>query len=322
MNNKVVLSGVKPTGRVHIGNYFGAMKQFIDLQNQYKCFIFVADYHAMTSLKNAVELRQNILDVAIDYLAIGLNPEKAVIFKQSDVPEVTELAWIFNCLTPMSYLKMAHAYKDAEAKNKPVNMGLFDYPVLMAADILIYDTDLVPVGQDQKQHLEMATEIAGKFNRIYGNLFKIPKPFILENKTVPGIDGKKMSKSYQNTIELFESDSNIKKKIMSIKTDSKNVNEPKDSETCNIFALHKFFSENIIDDLRKRYLNGSIGYKESKEILIKNVIEKITPLREKREHIKKDKNYILEVLEDGAKKAHERAEKKLNDVKKIIGVIL
>lgn len=322
MNNEIVLSGVKPTGKIHIGNYFGAMKQFVELQNQYKSLIFIADYHAMTTVKNASELKQNILEIAIDYLAIGLDPDKSIIFKQSDVPEVTELTWIFNCLTPISYLKRAHAFKDAVAKKKTVNMGLFDYPILMAADILIYDADLIPVGQDQKQHIEMAMETANKFNNTYGNLFKIPKPIILENNIIPGIDGRKMSKSYQNTIELFESDIDIEKKIMSIKTDSKDMKDRKDPEKCNIFALHKIFSGNIIEELKKRYLDGSIGYKESKEVLKKNIIDKINPIREKREHIKKDKNYILGVLEDGAKKAREKAKRKVNLAKELIGVIL
>lgn len=322
MNNEIVLSGVKPTGKVHIGNYFGAMKQFVDLQNQYKCLIFIADYHALTTVKNASLLRQNTMEIAIDYLAIGLNPDKSIIFKQSDVPEVTELTWIFNCLTPISYLKRAHAFKDAVAKKKTINMGLFDYPILMAADILIYDADLIPVGQDQKQHIEMAMETANKFNNTYGNLFKIPKPFILKNNVIPGIDGRKMSKSYQNTIELFESDIDVKKKIMSIKTDSKDVKDRKDPEKCNVFALHKIFSENIIEELKKRYLNGSIGYKESKEILIKNVIDRIAPFREKRESIKNDKNYILGVLEDGAKKAREKAKRKINLVKELVGITL
>src|SRR3989344_3846579 len=322
MNKEVVLSGVKPTGKVHIGNYFGAMKQFVDLQNQYQCLIFIADYHALTTVKNASLLKQNILEIAIDYLAIGLDPIKSIIFKQSDVPEVTELTWIFNCLTSMSYLKRAHAFKDAAAKKKTINMGLFDYPVLMAADILIYDADLVPVGQDQKQHIEMAIETANKFNHTYGNLFKIPKPLILKNNVIPGLDGRKMSKSYQNTIELFESDLDIKKKIMSIKTDSKDIKARKDPEKCNIFALHQIFSEKIIEELKKRYLNGSIGYQESKEILIKNIIDKIAPLREKREDIKKDKNYILGILEEGAKKAREKAKRKINLAKELVGIIL
>jgi len=322
MNKEIVLSGVKPTGKVHIGNYFGAMKQFVDLQNQYQCFIFIADYHALTTVKNASLLKQNILEIAIDYLAIGLDPIKSIIFKQSDVPEVTELTWIFNCLTSISYLKRAHAFKDALAKKKTINMGLFDYPVLMAADILIYDADLVPVGQDQKQHIEMAIETANKFNHTYDNLFKIPKPLILKNNIVPGLDGRKMSKSYQNTIELFESDLDIKKKIMSIKTDSKDIKARKDPEKCNIFTLHKIFSEKIIEELKKRYLNGSIGYQESKEILIKNIIDKIAPLREKREDIKKDKNYVLGILEEGAKKAREKAKRKINLAKELIGVIL
>ncbi|MCR4330812.1 MAG: tryptophan--tRNA ligase, partial [Patescibacteria group bacterium] len=208
---KVLLSGVKPTGRLHVGNYFGALKQFVDLQDAYQTRVFIANYHALTTVRDVEKLHNDTLDIALDYLAIGLDPQKTIIFRQSDVPEVTELAWVFNCITTVAYLSRAHAFKDAEAKSKEVNVGTFDYPLLMAADILIQDADVVPTGADQKQHIEIARDTAKKFNSIFGDTFKVPEPLILEGvKTVPGTDGRKMSKSYGNTIPLFGTDEEIK----------------------------------------------------------------------------------------------------------------
>ena len=231
---KILLSGVKPTGRVHIGNYFGAMKQFVEMQNDFESYIFIADYHAVTTVQSKEELSKGIVDVALDYLAIGLDPKKVVLFKQSDVPAVHELTWIFNCITTMPYLMRAHAYKDAEAKNKEINVGVFDYPILMASDILLQDADVVPVGQDQKQHVEYARDTAQKFNNVFGagkEIFKLPEPLILKSvETVPGTDGKKMSKSYGNVIPLFATYEEIKKAVMSIPTDSKGVEESKNPE--------------------------------------------------------------------------------------------
>jgi tryptophanyl-tRNA synthetase len=324
MNKKILLSGVKPTGRPHIGNYFGAMKQFVDLQDKYHAYIFIADLHALTTLQNREELMENSLGVLLDYLAIGLDPEKTVIFKQSDVPQVAEAAWIFDCITTMPYLMRAHAYKDAEAKNKEINVGTYNYPMLMAADILLYGTDAVPVGQDQKQHVEYARDTAEKFNRVFGETFKLPEPLILENvATVPGIDGQKMSKSYGNTIELFASDEEITKAVMSIVTDSKSPEEKKDPEHDNIFALHKLFTEGLeFEDIKERYENGGIGYKESKEVLARNIIRFITPMRERREKLSKDKKKLLERLEEGGKKARERAEEKMEEVRGKVGLKL
>lgn len=321
---KVLLSGVKPTGRPHIGNYFGAMKQFVDLQNDYRSFIMIADYHALTSVQNATEMRQLILDMAIDYLAIGLDPEKVTIFKQSDVPEHTELAWIFNCLTTMPYLMRAHAFKDAEAKNKEVNVGLFDYPLLMAADILLYDADVVPVGQDQKQHLEIARDTAEKFNRTFINdVFKLPEPMILSHvQTVPGIDGQKMSKSYGNTIPLFAGEKELRSLVMSIKTDSKGVEEPKNPEECNVFALHKLFSTEMLPELKRRYVEGGIGYKESKEILAENMNKYLAPFRERREQIAANPDDVIAILRNGAGIARNQAKLKMEQVHKAIGVDL
>lgn len=323
-DRKTLISGVKPTGRPHIGNYFGAMKQFVDLQSSYKSFIFIADLHALTTVQNREELEENSVGVLLDYMAIGLDPKEVTIFKQSDVPQVTELAWIFNCLTTMPYLMRAHAFKDAEAKNKEINVGVFDYPLLMAADILIQDADVVPVGQDQKQHIEIARDTAEKFNRTFAEVFKLPDPLILENMaTVPGIDGQKMSKSYNNTIPLFATDEEIEKAVMSIVTDSKAPNESKDPEKDNIFALHKLFTEGPeFEDLKERYLNGGIGYKESKEILIKNITNFISPLRDRRQALEEDKKAVIEVLKEGGKVARERAEEKMEEVRKAVGLNL
>src|ERR1035437_2418553 len=259
---KILLSGIKPTGRVHIGNYFGAMKQFVDLQDKYENYIFIADYHAMTTVQNRAELMQGIIDVALDYFAIGLDPKKVTLFKQSDVPQVAELAWMFNCITTMPYLMRAHAYKDAEAKNKEINVGLFDYPLLMAADILMQDADLVPVGQDQKQHVEYARDTAQKSNRIYGETFKMPEHYILPKvETVPGTDGKKMSKSNDNIIPLFATDEEIKKAVMKIPTDSKGVDEPKNPDESLIFAIHKLvINGDALKALREKYEKGGMGY--------------------------------------------------------------
>ena len=280
MSKKVVLSGIQPSGELHIGNYFGAIRQFVELQDKYQSFFFIANYHALTSVQDKKVLSENSLQVAIDYLSLGLDPKKTTIFLQSDIPEVAELAWIFNTVTTMPYLMRAHAFKDAEARSKDVNVGLFDYPVLMAADILIQDANLVPVGADQKQHVEITRDIAEKFNRIFGDTFKLPEPLILESvATVIGTDGRKMSKSYGNTIGIFASDEEIRSAVMSITTDSKGVDEPKNPEECNVFSLHKLFSENILPELKKRYLDGGIGYKESKDILFSNMVKRIAPLR-------------------------------------------
>lgn len=319
-----LLSGIQPTGKPHIGNYFGAMKQFVDLQNEYESFIFIADYHAVTKIQNGAELKENILGVAMDYLAIGLDPKKVTIYKQSDIAAHPELAWIFNCLVTMPYLMRAHAFKDAEAKNKEINVGLFDYPMLMAADILLYSPDVVPVGQDQKQHLEITREVARKFNDIYGETFKEPKELILDTvKVVPGTDGQKMSKSYNNTIPLFASDEEIKKAVMSIPTDSKSVEDKKDPDTDKVFALHKLFTSGPeYEELHDRYTNGGIGYKESKEILIKNISAFIAPMREKRAEIAKDENMVLDILKEGGKKAQKIAGEKMEEVREKIGVKL
>ncbi len=324
-NKKILLSGVKPTGQVHIGNYFGAMKQFVDLQDEYENHIFIADYHAMTTVQNKEELEKGIIDVALDYLAIGLDPKKVVLFKQSDVPQVHELTWVFNCLTTMPYLMRAHAYKDAEAKNKEINVGLFDYPLLMASDILIQDADLVPVGQDQKQHVEYARDTAEKFNRVFGKgeeIFKLPEHLILPQvEIVPGTDGRKMSKSYGNVISLFATYEEIKKAVMSIPTDSKGVDESKNPDESHIFAIHRLLLNDAEKQaLAERYTKGGMGYKEAKEGLIAALEAFIKPLREKRAMLANDLDTVFDILKEGGKRASMRAEKKMEEVRKLVGV--
>ena len=320
--SKTLVSGIKPTGRFHIGNYFGAIRQFVQLSKNHESFVSIVDLHALTSLHNPEELRKNILDMAIDYLAVGLDPKKTTIFLQSTVPAHTELSWIFNCITTMPYLMRAHAFKDARAKNKEISVGVFDYPLLMAADILLYDADIVPVGNDQKQHVEIARDTAQKFNRMFGEIFKIPEPFILNAVgAVPGTDGQKMSKSYNNTIGLFDSDADIKTSVMKIPTDSKGASEPKDPETCEIFALHKLFAKTTeLEELRGKYTDGRIGYKESKELLAANISRFASPLREKRTRIASDPEALLKILRDGAEKARGKSEKKMVIIKDALGI--
>lgn len=319
---KILLSGIKPTGNLHIGNYFGAIRQFVDLQDSHKAFVFIANYHAMTSVQEGALLKKLSLDIAVDYLAVGLDPKKVTMFLQSDVPEVTELTWVFNNLTTVPYLSRAHAFKDAEAKNKEVNVGLFDYPILMAADILMLGSEVVPVGQDQKQHVEIARDTAEKFNRIFGETFKMPEPLILEGvKTVPGTDGRKMSKSYNNGIGLFASDEEIKKAVMSIPTDSKGIEEPKDPATCKVFAFHELLDAPDLEEVRARYAKGGIGYKESKDILVKNMIAFIAPMRARREEIAKDPEAVLAILREGGEKARTLARAKMTEVREKVGLI-
>ena len=323
---KRLLSGITPSGsgNLHIGNYFGALKQWVDLQDSYDSYIFVADLHALTVIQDNEQLRSNILNVVLDYLGAGLDPKKITLFKQSDIRVHPELTWIFNCITTMPYLERAHAYKNAHMKAKEVNVGLFDYPLLMAADILLYNADVVPVGADQKQHVEYARDTAQKFNHIFGETFKLPEPMILENVAiVPGTDGRKMSKSYGNTIPLFGTDEEIKKAVMSIVTDSKTPDEPKDPETCNIFALHKLFLKGEeLDVLRERYIKGGLGYKESKDMLFTEIITLVQPMRERRESYAKNTTEVLNILRDGAQKAKKVAEEKMTTVRHQIGIDL
>jgi len=335
MSKKTLLSGVKPTGRPHIGNYFGAMKQFVGLQDEYHALYMIADYHALNFIQDKKELSQNILDLMLDYLAIGLDPKKSLIFKQSDVSEHTELAWIFDAITTMPYLMRAHAYKDAEAKNKEINVGTFNYPMLMAADILLYDTDVVPVGADQKQHVEYARDTAEKFNRIFKNdVFKLPDAKIIQEvSVVPGTDGQKMSKSYNNTIPLFAEDEEIKKAVMSIVTDSEKAEESMVMEQlstqrkplvfhrpANVYQIHRLFRSE--SELAALYQQNQGKYQAVKEALIEDIKTFITPLREKRKHLADDTDFVLDVLKEGGERAKLIAEKKMEMVRETIGVKL
>jgi tryptophanyl-tRNA synthetase len=331
MSKKILVTGVKPTGQLHIGNYFGAIKQALTYQDQFECKIFIADMHALTSFTTKEELHKNILDIAIDYVALGLDLEKTLFYQQSAAPQVAELTWYFNCITTMPYLMRAHAFKDAETKNKEINAGVFEYPLLMAADVLLPFADVVPVGFDQKQHIEIARDTAEKSNRIFGTKFKLPEAIILEEvKTVPGTDGRKMSKSYGNTIPLFAEDDEIKKAVMSIKTDSKGVEEKKDPETCNVFAIHKLFAntkeeKQDLETLANRYREGGIGYKESKDLLVEKVKAFITPIREKRKRIsesREETEKVVALLKANDKKAYADFEEKMVEVRKAIGLVL
>jgi len=316
-----LLSGAQPSGKAHIGNYLGALRQWATLSQTHESMFMVADYHTLTSLRRAAQLKENIYDLAADFIAVGIDPEKSIIFKQSDVPEHTELAWIFNCLVSVSFLMQAHAYKDKVAKGLEANAGLFDYPMLMAADILLYDADIVPVGQDQRQHVEYAREAASKFNLAFGATFKMPQEYILEEvAVVPGTDGQKMSKSYGNTVPLFGTDDEIRTAVLNIVTDSTPVGEPLNPETDTTFALHRHFSAEQLSDLEKRYREGTIGYKESKELLADNIIALIAPMREKRDALTQDD--IRKILQTGGERARERASQKMEDVRKKVGVTL
>jgi tryptophanyl-tRNA synthetase len=319
---KILLSGVKPTGRPHIGNYFGAMKQFVDLQNEYDSRIFIADLHALTTTAlipsgqaDPKQLREDIIGVALDYLAIGLDPKKCLIFKQSDVPQVTELCWIFDCITTMPYLMRAHSFKDAEAKNKDISVGTFNYPMLMAADIIIHDANVVPVGQDQKQHVEFARDTVEKFNRIFGETFVMPESLILDDvAVVPGTDGQKMSKSYNNTIPLFATDEEIQKAVMGIVTDSSG-GIPK-----NVYAMHSLFRNK--DELDTIYAENEGKYKILKDLLVEDMKNFIRPLREKRAELEKNLPEVLKMLKENGEKVREIAEKKMKEVREKIGVSL
>jgi tryptophanyl-tRNA synthetase len=323
MSKGILVSGVKPTGVLHIGNYFGALKQFVELQNEYECRFFVANLHALTSLQDAKKMKQQSLDIVLDFLAVGIDPSKATIFLQSDVPHVAELAWIFECMTTMPYLMRAHAFKDAEAKSKEINVGVFNYPMLMAADILVHDANVVPVGQDQKQHIEIARDSAEKFNRIFGETFVLPNPLIIESvATIPGTDGQKMSKSYNNIIPLFATDAEIEKAVMGIPTDSKGVNDPKDPDKDTVFKLHTLVTPSAtLEDLRARYEDGKIGYKESKEILIDSLKKFIGALRERRAEWASKEKEVEKIIKEGGERMRKIVHEKMVEVREKTGLI-
>ena len=316
------LSGVKPTGRPHIGNYFGAMKQFVDMQDQFDMHIFVAEYHALTTMQDGEILRQSIHNLILDYLAIGLDPEKVTLYRQSDIPELTELTWIFNCLVTVPWLERAHAFKDRTAKGIEASVGLFDYPVLMAADILMPGSHLIPVGKDQIQHVEMAREIARKFNNTYGETFVEPEEYIIEDVAiVPGTDGQKMSKSYGNTIPLFGTDAEIKKAIMGIVTDSKEPSEVKNPDECNVFALHKLITpEPQLSEIREGYEKGGLGYGDSKKILLENYLKFVQPMREKRKYFEENPGIVRQILDEGRTKIQKITHAKMKEVREKVGL--
>ncbi len=318
-----ILSGIKPTGRLHIGNYFGMMRPSIEWQDKGEALYFLADYHALTTVRDPAQLRDATQRAALDFLACGLDPEKATLFKQSDVPQVAELTWLLSVMTPMGLLERCHAYKDALAHGKPASHGLFSYPVLMAADILIYDSDIVPVGKDQKQHVEVARDLAVKMNECYGEgLLKLPEPSIIPDlATIPGLDGQKMSKSYNNTIELFLEEKQLKKKIMGIVTDSTPVEAPKDPETSSIYGLYKLFaSEADAKQMEADFRQGGFGYGDFKKRLFAAVWEHFAPARARRAEIEATPGYIDEVLRKGAVRANELANAALSRVRKAMGL--
>jgi len=317
-----ILSGIQPSGTLHLGNYFGMMKPAIALQEKGEALYFIADLHALTTVQDAAVLQTNVREVAVDFLACGLDPGKACFFQQSRVPAVTELAWILSTLTPMGLLERCHSYKDKLAKGLAPTHGLFAYPVLMAADILIYDSEVVPVGKDQKQHIEVARDLVLKFNDTYGETLKLPEPSIQENTAVvPGLDGEKMSKSYGNTIGLFEEEKALRKKIMSLKTDSAPVEAPKPVENSTILGLYKLVAgATEYAQMEADFRAGGVGYGDFKKRLFEAVWEHFAPMRERREEILTDLTYVDTVLEAGRKKANAIANGVMARVRAAVGL--
>ncbi len=323
-----ILSGIQPSGVLHVGNYFGMMKQAIALQNEGEAFYFIADYHALTSVRDPDVLRENVRRVAVDFLAAGLDPERAALFKHSDVPQVTELTWILSTVAPMGLLERAHSYKDKLARGLAPTVGLFSYPVLMAADILIYDSDVVPVGKDQKQHIEMTRDLAVKMNEIFGKsegdrqIFKLPEARIQPaTETVPGIDGQKMSKSYGNNIDIFGDEKEMRKRVMSIVTDSTPVEASKDPAKSTIFKLYSLVaSKDENAAMREQFLKGGTGYGDFKKQLFDKLWEYFAPMRKRRDEILRDKAYIDDVLARGAKRANEIADQVMQRVRAAVGL--
>ncbi len=317
-----VLSGIQPSGALHLGNWFGAIRQFLELQRAHECFFFIASYHALTSLREGGKLRERILDIAASYLALGLDPARSVLFDQADVPEHHELAWFLSCFAPVGLLQRAHSYKDKVAKGIEPSHGLFAYPVLMAADILAYDADLVPVGKDQKQHVEISRDLAIRVNNEWGEIFRVPEPHILEETAVvPGLDGEKMSKSYGNTIDLFDEPGTMRKRVMSIVTDSTPVEEPKDPAKCTVFALYRLFATaGEREEMERRYRAGGMGYGEAKKALLAKVEETFGPAREKRRELLARPDDLADVLADGAVRARAHARPLLERVRTAAGL--
>ena len=320
---KRILTGVQPSGILHIGNYFGAISASVKLQEEAdESFLFIADFHSLTVNPDPDALRERVKQVALDFLACGIDPTKTLFFRQSDVPEVCELSWILNCITGVGLLERAHSYKDKIAKGFSPNNGLFSYPVLMAADILLYKSTLVPVGKDQKQHLEITRDIAIRFNQMYGETLVVPDGYInTDVAVVPGLDGQKMSKSYNNTIEIFGNPKAIRKKIMGMPTDCKTLEEPKDPDTCNVFALYKLFSTKAQqEEMAECYRAGNYGYGHAKQALFDAYMDFFAPMRKRREELEADPGYVESVLKTSAEKAKAVAQETLLQVQKAVGL--
>lgn len=324
MPRKRILSGVQSSGTLHLGNYFGMMRPSINMQNDdnNECFYFIANYHALTQLPDPALLRERTINVALDFLACGLDPQKTVFFRQSDVPQVQELSWILSCLTPMGLLERCHSYKDKLAHGQEANHGLFAYPVLMAADILLYDSVLVPVGKDQKQHLEVTRDIAIRFNNRYGDTLVVPEAMIQEDVAViPGTDGQKMSKSYGNAIEIFGEGKPVRSKFMKIVTDSTPLEDPKNPDTCNVFALYKLLATPEEQaELRAKYLAGGMGYGVAKQALYEKYDSYFKPMRERRKELAANLNLVEDILQDGAARARKVAQETLTRVRVAVGL--
>lgn len=317
-----VLSGIQPTGRPHWGNYFGAIRQYIDLQHEQQSFYFIANLHALTTIRDRAVLAQNTFEIALDFLALGLNPEKATLFVQSDVPEVSELTWLLMTVTNMGLLEKCHAYKDKKAKGIAADAGLFTYPVLMASDILSFDSDTVPVGADQVQHIEVCRDLAGTFNHLFGEVFTLPKAKVLEaSAKVPGTDGEKMSKSYNNTIEIFEPAAALKKKVMRITTDSRSMDQPKEPEGDHLYQLYSLFAEESKrNDMAALYRRGGFGYGDIKKAVAEEAEKFFGPARAKREELAANPAKVREILADGASRARKKAAEVLLRAQKACGV--
>ncbi|MFO7871417.1 MAG: tryptophan--tRNA ligase [Kiritimatiellia bacterium] len=317
-----ILSGIQPSGKLHLGNYFGMMKPALELQEKGQAFLFIADYHALTTVENPDALRKAVDDVALDFLACGLDPEKTVFFRQSDVPEVTELSWLLSVITPVGLLERCHSYKDKLARGIAPMHALFAYPVLMAADILAYKSDVVPVGKDQKQHVEVTRDIAMKFNNRYGEVFTVPEPSILESvAVVPGVDGQKMSKSYNNHIEIFGDEKETRGRVMRIVTDSKPLEAPKDPDSCNVFALYRLFaSPGDAARMAERYRAGGFGYGEAKKALFREMWNYFEPFRKRRRELERNMSEVEAILRGGSERAKAEAGVTLNNARKAVGL--
>ncbi len=319
-----ILTGIQPSGTAHIGNYFGMMRRAIALQDDplgLDCFYFIADYHALTSVREGARLAEHTREVVLDWLALGIDPTVSTFYRQSDVPEHAEAMWLMLCLTPMGLLERAHSYKDKKTRGLDANAGLLTYPVLMAVDILLYGAHRVPVGKDQKQHVEMARDLALKFHHYYGEIFTLPEADIAEEvMTVPGTDGQKMSKSYGNTINIFEEEKRLKKKIMGLPTQSIELGDPIDPETCAVMGFHRLFATPNLVEIENRYREGKIGFGESKKLLLSRVWEYFAPARERRAELAQNPDLVADILATGAAKARPIAQQKLAEMRELVGL--